>query len=245
MKNLENDTFLLNNFEGPLSFLLHLIQKNEIDIYEIDIQKITTQYLQKLEEILEPDVDNGAEFIGTAASLVCLKSRMLLPKHEQAANAEDEELDPHFEIIHQLIDYCRFKEAAKELAEREQAQNGFYSRGMDGNLEIKKPLGIEHISLEELANLFNQVMIKASSQKGLIHEETWRVSDKIILIRKQVRQGGLKFEELFTSQLSKEELIVTFLAVLELMKLGEIRVIKELNLGIVMIIGKQDYEQGN
>jgi segregation and condensation protein A len=228
IQRMEYDTFALENFEGPLDFLLHLIQKNEIDIYEIPLQKIMMQYLKKLGEVIEPSVESGAEFIGTAASLLWLKSRMLLPKHEQMPTAEEDELDPRFEIIHQLIDYCRFKEAAKALLHREQQQSNFYLRGGEPLPEVKKNLGIEHLSLNDLFAAFNELMVRAESKKGSINEETWRVSDKIKLLRQTLKSHSkLGFLEIFSIERPKVELIVTFLAVLELMKLGEIQIIKE------------------
>lgn len=214
-------TFSIGNFEGPLDLLWHLIQRNEIDIYEVNLQKITQQYLVKVKELTVSGVDEGAEFISSAAALVWLKSKTLLPQHEQLEESTDEEHDPRFEVIHQLIDYCRFRQAAKELAEREQQQSAFYARGVEES-EVKKNLGIDHLSLEDLAAMFRQVLSKASENKGIIHEEFWRVSDKIKAIRNFIAtMQVIPFELLFSAEKSREELIVTFLALLELMKMGE------------------------
>lgn len=247
MRNRETETFALENFEGPLDFLHHLIQKNEIDIYDIPLQKIMEQYLIRMNEPDSYDVDSGAEFIGTAASLLWLKSKMLLPKHEQQASGEEEEIDPRFEIIHQLIDYCRFKQAAKELAEREQQQSSHFFRGSTGPFEAKKNLGIEHLTLQDLAVLFNDVLSRSSSQTGLIYEEAWKVSDKISAIRLLLKEiGHIPFGLLFSRERSRDELIVTFLGILELMKLGEVSVVKQLKDGQVMITNKvRDHEERN
>lgn len=222
--------FTLENFEGPLDFLLHLIYQNEIDIYEVPILKIMTQYLERQakngEEQEENDVDSGAEFIGMASLLLFLKSRMLLPKHEQPLKLE-EDADPRFDIIHQLIDYCRFKEAAKELSIREDQQSGYYGRGLEGPYTIQKNLGIEHLTLTDLKLLFQEIANKVNANKGTIDEEVWLVGDKIVFIRKSLIISDLLFEDLFSLNLSKDELIVTFLALLELMKLGEVVVIKD------------------
>ncbi len=234
MNSSDQETFTLENFEGPLEFLLHLVQKNEIDIYEVKIQEVVSQYL-KHAEMRSPDVDKGAEFIGMASLLIWLKSRMLLPKHEQPINP-DEELDPRFDIIHQLVEYCRFKEAAKELSKREHEQNAFFGRGLEGPYETPKNLGIEHLTLQDLAGLFQEILAKAESHRGLIHEEEWLVSDKIKSVRQLLKEfPKMGFDVLFTSQRSREELIVTFLAILELMKLGEVKILKEHNK--VMIYG--------
>jgi len=223
---LETDIFTLSNFEGPLDLLWHLINRQEIDIYEISIHEITEQYLHRIKNIKDIDIDRGAEFIGLAAALVCYKSKTLLPKHEQQVEETvDEEQDPRFEIIHQLIDYCRFKQAAKELTDREMQQNAFYSRGIEAS-EAKKNLGIAHLSLDDLAGMFREILAKASPHKGIIHEEEWRVGDKIKLFRLLFRtQSMLRFSEVFNAEQCREELIVTFLALLEIMKIGEARVI--------------------
>lgn len=227
MQETEEPTFIIDNFEGPLDFLLHLIQKNEIDIYEVPINKIIDQFLEKLQNHLT-DIDTGAEFIATAATLLCLKSKMLLPKHEQAIDPDELEEDPNFEIIHHLIDYCRFKQAAKSLSEREQQQSGFYSRGVESLPDIKKTLGIEHLTLDDLAGLFKEIASKAAANRGTVHEDVWKVSDKIKYVRKILKEElKIGFESLFSAEMPRLELIVTFLAVLELMKLGEACVIRD------------------
>jgi segregation and condensation protein A len=236
MKSIEDHIFALDNFEGPLDFLLHLIQKSEIDIYEVPLHKITEQYLAKLQELISPAVDGGAEFIGTTASLLLLKSKMLLPKHEQPGLVEEEEIDPRFEIIHQLIEYCRFKDAAKELSELEQKQSAFFSRGIE-NSESKKPLGIEHLSMQDLATMFQHVLAKAASHRGIIQEEVWKVSDKISFIQRLLKDlNKIRFDVLFSPVQSRDELIVTFLAVLELMKMGELKVVKETLENVILLI---------
>lgn len=217
------ETFSLDNFEGPLDFLLHLIQKDEIHIHDISIQSLTDQFLQKWSK---RSIEKGAEFIGTASYLIFLKSRALLPQEEQEEVLEEIEEDPHFEVIHHLVDYCRFKHAAKMLAERHEQQSTQFVRGMLP-YEWKKPLGIEHISLEDLASLVQTLMKKVSS-KSTIQEENFRVSDKISLIRSWIKkEERLPFSPLFDPNKPRLELIVTFLAILELMKLGEIIVGKE------------------
>lgn len=218
------ETFTLDNFEGPLDLLWHLINRQEIDIYQVSILEILQQYLAKSPGTTS-QLDRGAEFIAIAASLAWYKSKALLPKHEQQEEQnQEEELDPHFEIIHQLLDYCKFKQAAKDLTEREQQQGAYYSRGVE-DPEIKKNLGIDHISLDDLAALFQQILAKSAPKKGTIHEEEWRVSDKIIHLRKCLaKKHKLAFSHVFNASMSRIELIVTFLALLEMMKSGEARV---------------------
>lgn len=225
IKKDEAYTVKLDNFEGPLEFLLYLVQKNELDIYDIRLRKIVDQFI---EEMRGSSIDDGAEFVGTLASLLWIKSKMLLPKHEQVCQEEDEGPDPYFDVIRQLIDYCQFKEAGQALVIREKEQNAYFPRGITGNVEVKKPLGIDHLCLEDLASLFQEMIAKCEAGKGHIREEHFRVSDKIRFLRQQLKRGeGILFEELFTPEKCKGELIVTFLAILELMKNGEAFVYRE------------------
>lgn len=229
MKNLYNeDVFALENFEGPLDFLLHLIQKHEIDLSEVSIKKIMEQYTHKLKEMSNPCVDSGAEFIASASFLLWLKSRMLLPKHENSLVSEAEEYDPRFDIIHQLLDYCRFKDAAKELTQLEMLQSSFYSRAQDPSIEINKTLGIEHLTIDDLASIFQQALSKASIEIRVIQEEEWKVADKIKSLRQSLNLvGRVEIAPMFANGGSKLELIVIFLALLELMKIGDGQLIRD------------------
>jgi len=233
---MNQNSITLDNFEGPLDFLLHLIRKSEIDIYDVSIRRITEQYLQKLEQIITPCVNNGAEFIGTTASLLWMKSKMLLPVYEDLSSL-DEELDPQFEIIHQLLDYCRFKEVAKELSDREHKQSACYLRGATEHKPTKSQTpGTDHLSLNDLASLFQKALAKNGQEKGKIHEEFWRVSDKINHVRNLVsNEHRVSVAKLFSPEKPRGELIVTFLAILELMKLGDISVVREPNESIVLV----------
>jgi segregation and condensation protein A len=237
---VRNDHYALDHFEGTLDFLLCLIQKEEIDIYDVPIQNLIHQFIQKFASA-EDGLDDGAEFIAAASYLVLLKSKTLLPSHEQEPLHFEETLeDPHFEIIHHLIDYCRFKQAAKELTSRQDKQQGCYFRGIDVPA-WKKPLGIDHVSLEELSQLFKEMMEKASQAKPLIHEENWRVADKIRIIRRFLQETTtFPFVMLFSPDKTRPEIIVIFLAVLELMKTGELAVGKEQSSGKLVILAKSE-----
>jgi segregation and condensation protein A len=222
----KQEHFTLANFEGSLDFLICLIQKEEIDIYDVSIQGLIQQFLFQMGESDE-GLDRGAEFIGAAAYLVWLKSKTLLPRDEQLTVEGETIEDPHFEIIHHLIDYCRFKQAAKELASRQEKQQACYFRGIEIP-EWKKPLGIHHVSLEELSTLFKEMMGRAEQIRPRIEEENWRVCDKIGIIRRLLQEHSLfSFSDLFSPQQSRAEMIVIFLAILELMKIGELAIIRE------------------
>lgn len=238
---LKQEHFTLAHFEGSLEFLLCLIQKEEIEIYDVSIQELIQQFLSHLTETEETSLDKRAEFIATAAHLVWLKSKTLLPRHEvEACELEQTIEDPHFEIIHHLIDYCRFKQAGKELASRQEKQQACYFRGIEAP-EWKKPLGIAHLSLEELSQLFKEMMSRAPLPPPQIQEENWRVSDKIRMIRHCLQeQLTFPLTLLLTPDQSRPEIIVIFLAILELMKMGELGVGREETTSTLLIFAKKD-----
>jgi len=234
---MDHETFELDHFSGSLEILLHLIQKHEVNICDISLKEIMTQYVERLEKQADMSIDRGSEFMSSTASLLWIKSKSLLPKHEQI-EPEEEFLgeDPHFDIIHHLVDYCRFKDIAKELSEKGGLPHLAFSRGGEPVSDLKKSLGIAHLSLTDLAALFQQALQKYSDQTKVVEEEEWRVSDKISYVRKLIKSvEKLCLIDLFTQTRSKDELIVTFLAILELMKLGELLVFKELETNIIIL----------
>lgn len=224
-----DDIFSLDNFEGPLDFLIQLIQKEELNIHHIRIQEITRQFLQKLQEWQQQRVDVGAEWVGTTAYLVWLKSKYLLPQQEKDL-AHEEEIGFRLELIDHLLDYCQFKEMAKTLSLRQEQQESCFFRGIPENQLQAKTIGIHHITLEELSSLFSELIKKASPTIPQIHEEPWKVSDKIDWIRSIfAEKSSENLENFFSIFHSKLELIVIFLAILELMKIGEIEIQKKEN----------------
>lgn len=228
MMLVEHHPFSLDNFEGPLDFLLHLVQKQEIAISEVPIQSIVEQYIEHMKAQEGLDVDAGAEFMSTAAMLLLIKSRALLPREEEMGDEEELELDPKFEVIHQLLDYCRFKEAAKGLSEMEDRRNGVFFRGAP-EVCAPKPSGVDHLSVDDLASLFTELMQRVEARRaGVIEEEEYRVRDKIRWIRGLIEgKAAVPFLTVFSPEKSRGELIVTFLAVLELMKIGVIAVTRD------------------
>lgn len=227
MKNCDNNIYILDHFEGKLHYLYQLIQKSEIDITDVPLKQLIFQFLNKFQENHADFIDEGSEFIGTTSSLIWLKSKRLLPLNEQIEEEEDTESNFEWEMIPRLIDYCRFKQMAKELSFLENQQSQHYFRGGDPAPSDKKNLGVDHISLEDLAALFRDLLSKASRQIGQVSDESWKVSDKISHIRLCLKQqGNIKFEELFNPTMSRGELVATFLALLELMKMGEAAALK-------------------
>lgn len=225
---------LLDHFEGTLDLLVHLIQKREVDPAEIAMMQITGPFLEKIQQENHDSFDMGADFILLASQIALLKSKHLLPRRgENEEDLVDNEEDPRFDIIHHLIDYCRFKEAAGLFSEMEVKQNDFYPRGLKFDPlddEPKMPTGLSGVTLDELGGLFQEILKKAIVHIGQIGEEEFRVQDKILMIRSRInREKRVLFETLFEGIHHKTELIVTFLALLELMKIGDLKVIKNEN----------------
>jgi segregation and condensation protein A len=219
----------LEVFEGPLDLLLYLIKKDEVDIYDISIERITGQYLEFMDAFKTLDLEVAGEFVVMAANLIYLKSRSLLPAHVQPPEEEAEEDDPRWDLIRQLVEYKKFKDAAAQLGEREALQNSLYQRLPDAKAELpERPLG--EVSVFDLINAFNKVLKRITDREDLreIFEENFTVSDKIDLIMKMTASDvPLKFTELFASAASRTEIVVTFLALLELIRLKQLRCLQD------------------
>jgi segregation and condensation protein A len=220
----------LEIFEGPLDLLLYLIKKDEVDIYDISLERITQQYLEFMDAFKVLDLDVAGEFVVMAANLIYLKSRALLPAHVQPPDEEAEEEDPRWDLIRQLVEYKKFKDAAAQLSQREVEQSNLFARMAEAAEPApERPLG--DVSVFDLINAFNKVLKRiAAKSEDLreIFEENFTVSDKIDLIMKLMGSDvPLKFTELFASAASRTEIVVTFLALLELIRLKQIRCVQE------------------
>jgi len=216
----------LEVFEGPLDLLLYLIKKDEVDIYDISIERITGQYLEFMEAFKVLDLEVAGEFVVMAANLIYIKSRALLPAHVQPPEEEVEEIDPRWDLIRQLVEYKKFKDAAAHLSIRELEQSNLFSRlPDDATAAPERPLG--DVSVFDLITAFNNVLKRISNKSEdlrEIFEENYTVSDKIDLIMKMMSGGvPLKFTELFTNAASRSEIVVTFLALLELIRLKQLK----------------------
>ncbi len=215
----------LEDFSGPIDLLTSLVQKKELEADSLQIRLILKQLFS------DPSSFNplaeGSDAISHASLLLLLKSRALLPNLDH----DDEEtilskFDP--ETLEQLVHYCAIREKVEQLSFFEEKGLKSFTRP---ELPIEVPakgLGIDHVSLDELAGLFRDLLKKAAQNKGTVHNEAWKVSDKIAFFRKwKAVKKELSIIETFSSLSSKLEIIVTFLAILELMKLGEINLIKQ------------------
>lgn len=229
----------LEIFEGPLDLLLYLIKKDEVDIQAISIERITRQYLDYLNTFKLLNIDLASEFIVMAANLMYLKSRTLLPRAEQAPDEETEEDDPRWELIRQLIEYKKFKDAAGFLSLRELEQEGRFAHQPDpADLPEPEPPTLAEVSIFDLIRAFQNVLkrFEESHDFGDIIDDRFTVSDKIELLMSRIQPGeSRRFEELFQSATTKAEVIVTFLALLELMKLNQFLVRQHDLLGDIVI----------
>ena len=219
----------LEVFEGPLDLLLYLIKREEVDIYNIPIERITTQYMEYLNLMRMLDLNIAGEFIVMAATLMMIKSRMLLPVEERE-EIEDEEDDPRWDLVRQLVEYKKFKDAATVLQERELRQENCFALGHDGViLEPEEPGTVLHdVSLFDLISSFKDVLAKARTEDIVeIFADQWTVPDKIDAILEQVGQGRkIAFCSLFDPAASRNEIVCTFLALLELIRLHQLRAVQ-------------------
>lgn len=216
----------LEVFEGPLDLLLYLIKRDEIDIYDISIERITRQYLEYLQAFKELKIDIAGEFVVMAANLIYLKSRSLLPLDQQPPEEDAEEDDPRWDLIRQLIEYKKFKQAAAELHDRALEQERIFTRDGGSAPASDPPLSLNEVGIFQLIHAFQEVIKRVEAREDLreIFGERFSVSDKIEKILERVGNGTpVRFSELFGHIASRVEIVVTFLALLELIRLNQVR----------------------
>lgn len=229
----------LQVFEGPLDLLLHLIDKNKVNIYDIPIVEITQQYLDYIHEMQKEDLNVMSEFMVMAATLIDIKCRMLLPKE---VNEEGEEEDPRAELVQQLLEYKMYKYMSYELRERmNEAAKTFYKKSSIPKevLEYEQPVDtdgiLDGLTLGRLNEIFQNVMRRREdkidpirSKFGQIEKEEVSLPDKLDYVELYARKHKkFSFRDLLQKQCSKTQIVVTFLAILELMKSGIIRIHQE------------------
>jgi segregation and condensation protein A len=228
----------LEVFEGPLDLLLYLIKKEELDIHDIPIERITTQYVQYLDLMRMLDLNVAGDFLVMAATLMMIKSRMLLPPEERPAVAEEEEDDPRWDLVRQLVEYKKFKDAAIFLEALEEERDGIFGREGDHvALEPKPDMALHEVSLFDLLSVFNEAL-KRVNQEDLkeIFAERFTVAGKIEAITARLqREDRVVFASLFDDMASRHEIVCTFLAVLELIRLRQIRAIQEQMFGDIWV----------
>ena len=227
-------------FEGPLDLLLHLIKENEIDIYDIPIAEITKQYLQYLELMKELNLEIAGEFLVMAATLIQIKTRMLLPVDEDVPPEERE--DPRIELVERLLEYQAFKNASLDLQERlNERTRYFWREPMEvEDLGPDEPLLFD-VHIFDLIAAFKRVLENAPPEAIQITRETLTVKDRInYIVERLDQQSPLRFEQLFEPDAPRQVLLVTFLALLEVLRYGIARAYQEKDFGIIWIIKAED-----
>ncbi len=226
-------------FEGPFDLLLHLIRENKLDIYDIPIALITGRYLEYIDIMKELNLEIAGEFLVMAATLIHIKSRMLLPPDEQAPPEELE--DPRIELVQRLVEYQRYKDAAGNLKIREEEWiRIFHREPISSEGEEEGELYLFDLGLFDLLDAFKKILDKAPPEVGSITKETLTVKDRMSVIMEIIEgQAVVRFEDLFKENVTKIQLIITFVALLELIRLGLARVYQESQFGSIFVINPE------
>ena len=219
----------LENFTGPLDLLLYFIRRDEIDVYDIPIAQITAEYMETLDMMQTLNLNVAGEFILMAATLMRIKAKMLLPKPQ--LGDEDEVEDPRAELVQQLLEYQRFKEMAYDLDKLAMERGQYHPRGFEMNspdLEEDAAAYLKDVTLYEIARLFKNAMDNMPViQPYELHREQVHLGDQKVLISRSFDiDGRLRFSALIKKLKTKLEVVVTFLAVLELVRMRQIIVIQ-------------------
>lgn len=228
----------LDNFTGPLDLLLHLIRKNEMEITNIPVAEITAQYLAVIDTMQTLNLDVAGEFLLMAATLLHIKSRMLLPQIVEDNTEADEEEDPRAELVRRLLEYQKYKEAALQFDERPQLNRELYARSAPAPEVVEDGEGeFGAVGLYDLLQALQGLL--RERPEPLIHEitaEQLSVADRVSQILAALQgQQSLAFNELFAGQVNRHEVIVTFLAMLELVKLRLVHLLQSQRFGAIWL----------
>lgn len=226
----------LEIFEGPVVLLMHLIEKNQLDIYDIPIAVITEQYLDYLKTLTEFNIEVASEFVVMAATLLQIKSRMLLPRPAPASEPEDGECDPRQELVDRLIEYRKFKQLSELLADMAEQRSRFVTR-LPQEFTAKRLLP-EGLSIDQLLLAFAAVWESAIDDYALVSREEISVQDKLQDIMQLLyrHKGQLEFGAILTRGGTRTEAVAAFLALLELIKLNRITIRQEQSFAPIYIM---------
>jgi segregation and condensation protein A len=232
-------------FQGPLDLLLYLIDRDEIDIFDIPIEHITNEYLHYLSDLETLNIEVAGEFLVMAAQLMVIKSRLLLPQQEQKEEDQEEAGDPRAELVRRLLEYRRYKHVAEELRARAEMQRFVFSRQelLDGDENAhahgQPVLELGEVSAFDLWAAFQNVLSRVKeSPSGELDRPRFTVAQKMAAIASRLKwsaDDGLRFEDLFEEDVTRLELVVTFLALLELIRLRRVSVSQAQLLGNIRV----------
>ncbi len=230
--------FKLTAFEGPLDLLLHLIRNQKIDIYDIPIIQITRQYMDYIKIMKVFDLDIAGDFIVMSATLIYIKSRMLLPPAEE--ELEEAAEDPRAELVQRLLEYQAYKNSSSSLRKREEIWKNVFQRSAssadDFEFEEEEPELFE-ASVFDLISAFRKLLEKAPEESVEITRETLTVSDRInFIVERLENDDGIRFEDLFEEGFTRVDLIVSFLALLEIVRLGLAKIYQENHFGQIWLM---------
>jgi segregation and condensation protein A len=249
-------TFKLEDFEGPLDLLLYLLEKNKMSIYDIEISSITSQYMFYLESTDTKEIEQMSEFIVMAATLLYIKSKMLLPKHEK--EKEELEEDPREELVRKLIEYKKIKYVSEELNERQIESPDRYFRQIEiaNELETIKPTTkdiLGDITLEVLYEAFQALLkqkqvITTQKEKrideAILKRDSYTIEEKSTYIMNLIKLNeSISFFDLCKNSMPKEEMIVSFMALLELVHKKQVKIFQEGHLEDILIMGVDESEK--
>jgi len=232
----------INNFEGPLDLLLHLIKESEVDICDINIEEITNQYLNYINKMEELNLNIASEYLVMAAELIEIKSSTLLPKHHVETDDEYEE-DPRNQLINRLLEYERYKNITSSLKEFEQERGKVFSKepyDLTNVIEPSKDID-ENFKIEDLAEALNKMLARQELDKPLntkITSKEYSVAERSSQIMQILRvKKKIEFTELFDIR-EKDYIVVTFIAILNMAKRGEIDIKQDKNFESIMLEAK-------
>ncbi|MBI5100785.1 MAG: segregation/condensation protein A [Nitrospirae bacterium] len=224
-------------FEGPMDLLLHLIKENKLDIYDIPISFITGQYLKYIDIMKDLDLEVAGDFLVMASTLIHIKSKMLLPVDETSEEQQME--DPRLELVQRLLEYQAYKDAASILKEREdETLKVFVREPLDEEEEeSEQEPYLFDVNIFDLLGAFKKILDTVPPEVRTITRETLTVKDRMSAIVEMIENiDSLRFEEVFRENISRFQVIVTFLALLELLRLGLVRAYQEKEFGLIWII---------
>lgn len=227
-------------FEGPLDLLLYLIKKEEVDIYDVNLTQLATQFIEYIEVMRLLDLEIAGEFLVMASTLMYIKSKELLPLEQQVqTEGEEEGEDPRWELIRQLVEYKKFKDAAAQLQALEIQQESIFPRiPIKPEFEPEAP-GKPEVSLFDLVNAVSSILKRVAQKEGAtrdVFEDRWTVSEKIEHIMTRLTTATkTRFSDLFSGAMSRTEVVVTFLALLELIRLKQLVCVQDDTFGEIDI----------
>jgi segregation and condensation protein A len=227
----------LEVFEGPLDLLLYLIKKEELEIHNIPMERITAQYIQYIELMKMLDLNVAGEFLVMAATLMMIKSRMLLPV-EDRPEMEEEEEDPRWDLVRQLVEYKKFKDVAMHLESLEARREDIFGRdGAEAVLGKEPDVALHDVGLFDLISAFNEALKNVKSEElREIFAERFTVAEKIEQLADRLRrEGKFSVSRMFAGMRSRHEIACTFLALLELIRLNQARAVQKETFGDIFI----------